>query len=172
MYILRKISMVAIRAALNLQHGAPKDFYICSLSSRLSSALVSAQFSGWNVHPVPERVAVCIEPYPDVHSIFAGPLCTKVNWNQINWGIITTLIWEIRDLQVTWDLCIRVFQPILFQVGIAHNLWECLDTMERLIPYGVMSTGIFPTHIISPLCTLCRLYVALWTDFGLEIYLS
>jgi hypothetical protein len=34
MYILRKISMVAIRAALNLQHGASKDFYICSLSSR------------------------------------------------------------------------------------------------------------------------------------------
>lgn len=26
--------MVAIRAALNLQHGAMKDFYICSLSSR------------------------------------------------------------------------------------------------------------------------------------------
>jgi len=26
--------MVAIRAALNLQHGAVKDFYICSLSSR------------------------------------------------------------------------------------------------------------------------------------------
>lgn len=26
--------MVAIRAALNLQHGGVKDFYICSLSSR------------------------------------------------------------------------------------------------------------------------------------------
>ena len=26
--------MVAIRAALNLQHGTIKDFYICSLSSR------------------------------------------------------------------------------------------------------------------------------------------
>lgn len=26
--------MVAIRAALNLEHGAMKDFYICSLSSR------------------------------------------------------------------------------------------------------------------------------------------
>ena len=26
--------MVAIRAALNLQHGAVRDFYICSLSSR------------------------------------------------------------------------------------------------------------------------------------------
>ncbi|KAL8107465.1 hypothetical protein AgCh_024031 [Apium graveolens] len=26
--------MVAIRAALNLQHGSMKDFYICSLSSR------------------------------------------------------------------------------------------------------------------------------------------
>lgn len=26
--------MVAIRAALNLQHGGMKDFYICSLSSR------------------------------------------------------------------------------------------------------------------------------------------
>lgn len=47
MYILRKISMVAIRAALNLQHGAPKDFYICSLSSRLSSALVSNYSVFW-----------------------------------------------------------------------------------------------------------------------------
>lgn len=26
--------MVAIRAALNLQHGGVRDFYICSLSSR------------------------------------------------------------------------------------------------------------------------------------------
>lgn len=26
--------MVAIRAALNLEHGGAKDFYICSLSSR------------------------------------------------------------------------------------------------------------------------------------------
>lgn len=26
--------MVAIRAALNMQHGGVKDFYICSLSSR------------------------------------------------------------------------------------------------------------------------------------------
>lgn len=34
MYILRRMSMVAIRAALNLEHGAMKDFYICSLSSR------------------------------------------------------------------------------------------------------------------------------------------
>ncbi|GAA0148835.1 oxidoreductase [Lithospermum erythrorhizon] len=34
MYILRRVSMVAIRAALNLQHGSIKDFYICSLSSR------------------------------------------------------------------------------------------------------------------------------------------
>ncbi|KAF8379702.1 hypothetical protein HHK36_029146 [Tetracentron sinense] len=34
MYILRRISMVAIRAALNLQHGGVRDFYICSLSSR------------------------------------------------------------------------------------------------------------------------------------------
>ncbi|CAN6444676.1 unnamed protein product [Victoria cruziana] len=34
MYILRRVSMVAIRAALNMQHGAQKDFYICSLSSR------------------------------------------------------------------------------------------------------------------------------------------
>lgn len=34
MYILRRVSMVAIRAALNLQHGGVKDFYICSLSSR------------------------------------------------------------------------------------------------------------------------------------------
>ncbi|CAA7030919.1 unnamed protein product [Microthlaspi erraticum] len=34
MYILRRVSMVAIRAALNLEHGAMKDFYICSLSSR------------------------------------------------------------------------------------------------------------------------------------------
>jgi glutamate synthase (NADPH/NADH) len=34
MYILRKTSMIAIRAALNLQYGASKDFYICSLSSR------------------------------------------------------------------------------------------------------------------------------------------
>ncbi|XP_058084527.1 glutamate synthase 1 [NADH], chloroplastic-like [Magnolia sinica] len=34
MYILRRVSMVAIRAALNLQYGGPRDFYICSLSSR------------------------------------------------------------------------------------------------------------------------------------------
>ncbi|XP_024978754.1 glutamate synthase 1 [NADH], chloroplastic-like [Cynara cardunculus var. scolymus] len=34
MYILRRVSMVAIRAALNLQHGGARDFYICSLSSR------------------------------------------------------------------------------------------------------------------------------------------
>ncbi|KAG0592165.1 hypothetical protein KC19_1G230200 [Ceratodon purpureus] len=34
MYILRKTSMLAIRAALNLKRGASKDFYICSLSSR------------------------------------------------------------------------------------------------------------------------------------------
>lgn len=34
MYVLRRISMVAIRAALNLQYGGMKDFYICSLSSR------------------------------------------------------------------------------------------------------------------------------------------
>ncbi|GLT61960.1 hypothetical protein SLA2020_346300 [Shorea laevis] len=34
MYILRRISMVAIQAALNLQHGGSRDFYICSLSSR------------------------------------------------------------------------------------------------------------------------------------------
>ncbi|GLT75157.1 hypothetical protein SLA2020_469030 [Shorea laevis] len=34
MYILRRLSMVAIRAALNLQHGGSRDFYICSLSSR------------------------------------------------------------------------------------------------------------------------------------------
>ncbi|KAJ6411038.1 hypothetical protein OIU84_007732 [Salix udensis] len=34
MYILRRVSMVAIRAALNLQYGGVRDFYICSLSSR------------------------------------------------------------------------------------------------------------------------------------------
>ncbi|KAI5568378.1 hypothetical protein BDE02_12G011500 [Populus trichocarpa] len=34
MYILRRVSMVAITAALNLQYGGVKDFYICSLSSR------------------------------------------------------------------------------------------------------------------------------------------
>lgn len=34
MYILRRVAMVAIRAALNLQHGGVRDFYICSLSSR------------------------------------------------------------------------------------------------------------------------------------------
>ncbi|KAK9291820.1 hypothetical protein L1049_019770 [Liquidambar formosana] len=34
MYILRRVSMVAIRAALNLQVGGVRDFYICSLSSR------------------------------------------------------------------------------------------------------------------------------------------
>ncbi|KAM7499761.1 hypothetical protein LguiA_024175 [Lonicera macranthoides] len=34
MYILRRVSMVAIRAALNLQHGGVRDFYICSLSTR------------------------------------------------------------------------------------------------------------------------------------------
>lgn len=30
--------MVAIRAALNLQHGGARDFYICSLSSRFVRA--------------------------------------------------------------------------------------------------------------------------------------
>ncbi|MFS7936783.1 putative glutamate synthase (NADH) [Helianthus anomalus] len=34
MYIPRRVSMVAIRAALNLQHGGVLDVYICSLSSR------------------------------------------------------------------------------------------------------------------------------------------
>ncbi|CAL9109832.1 unnamed protein product [Musa acuminata var. zebrina] len=34
MYILRRFSMVAVRAALNLKRGAAKEFYICSLSSR------------------------------------------------------------------------------------------------------------------------------------------
>ncbi|KAF5451051.1 hypothetical protein F2P56_031350 [Juglans regia] len=34
MYILRRVSMISIRAALNLEHGGAKDFYICSLSSR------------------------------------------------------------------------------------------------------------------------------------------
>ncbi|KAL1822269.1 hypothetical protein ACET3Z_009047 [Daucus carota] len=34
LYTLRRVSMVAIRAALNLQNGSMKDFYICSLSSR------------------------------------------------------------------------------------------------------------------------------------------
>lgn len=33
--------MVAIRAALNLEHGAMKDFYICSLSSRYVITLIS-----------------------------------------------------------------------------------------------------------------------------------
>ncbi|PKA51627.1 Glutamate synthase 1 [NADH], chloroplastic [Apostasia shenzhenica] len=34
MYILRRFSMIAIRSALDLQHGGARDFYICSLSSR------------------------------------------------------------------------------------------------------------------------------------------
>lgn len=34
MYILRRFSMIDIRAALNLEYGGAKDFYICSLSSR------------------------------------------------------------------------------------------------------------------------------------------
>jgi glutamate synthase (NADPH/NADH) len=34
MYILRKLSMVAITSALNLQNDGITDFYICSLSSR------------------------------------------------------------------------------------------------------------------------------------------
>ncbi|URE31654.1 Glutamate synthase [Musa troglodytarum] len=34
MYLLRRFSMVAVRAALNLKCGAAKEFYICSLSSR------------------------------------------------------------------------------------------------------------------------------------------
>ncbi|KAH7853867.1 hypothetical protein Vadar_007472 [Vaccinium darrowii] len=34
LYILRRVSMVSIRAALKLQHGGARDFYICSLSSR------------------------------------------------------------------------------------------------------------------------------------------
>jgi len=34
MYILRKLSMVAITSALNLDNDGITDFYICSLSSR------------------------------------------------------------------------------------------------------------------------------------------
>ncbi|KAH0463507.1 hypothetical protein IEQ34_008089 [Dendrobium chrysotoxum] len=34
MYILRRVSMAAIRVALDLQHGEARDFYICSLSTR------------------------------------------------------------------------------------------------------------------------------------------
>ncbi|KAF5732416.1 NADH-dependent glutamate synthase 1 isoform 1 [Tripterygium wilfordii] len=34
MYILRRLSMVAIRSALNLPYGSDRDLYICSLSSR------------------------------------------------------------------------------------------------------------------------------------------
>ncbi|KAK3138054.1 hypothetical protein QOZ80_5AG0363860 [Eleusine coracana subsp. coracana] len=34
MYILRRLSIKSIREALDLQHGGPKDFYMCSLSSR------------------------------------------------------------------------------------------------------------------------------------------
>ncbi|KAJ8492454.1 hypothetical protein OPV22_014175 [Ensete ventricosum] len=34
MYILRRVSMVAIRDALSLQYSGARDFYICSLSSR------------------------------------------------------------------------------------------------------------------------------------------
>ncbi|KAL2650685.1 hypothetical protein R1flu_018813 [Riccia fluitans] len=32
MYVLRKLSMIQIRVALNMPHGSGKDFYICSLS--------------------------------------------------------------------------------------------------------------------------------------------
>lgn len=35
--------MIAIRAALNLQYGAAKDFYICSLSSRCTPVLLHFQ---------------------------------------------------------------------------------------------------------------------------------
>lgn len=48
MYILRRVSMVAIRAALNLQHGGAKDFYICSLSSRFVFLISSILFS-WKI---------------------------------------------------------------------------------------------------------------------------
>ncbi|KAJ3670906.1 hypothetical protein LUZ60_008332 [Juncus effusus] len=34
MYILRKLNIISIRAALNLEVGGARDFYICSLSSR------------------------------------------------------------------------------------------------------------------------------------------
>ncbi|PKU60569.1 Glutamate synthase 1 [NADH], chloroplastic [Dendrobium catenatum] len=34
MYILRRVSMAAIRVALDLKHGEARDFYICSLSTR------------------------------------------------------------------------------------------------------------------------------------------
>jgi len=34
MYILRRLSIKSIREALGLQRGGPKDFYMCSLSSR------------------------------------------------------------------------------------------------------------------------------------------
>ncbi|KAF6148285.1 hypothetical protein GIB67_012060 [Kingdonia uniflora] len=37
MYILRRVSMVAIQVALNLQLGGVKDFYVCSLSSRMKA---------------------------------------------------------------------------------------------------------------------------------------
>ncbi|MFS8013000.1 putative glutamate synthase (NADH) [Helianthus anomalus] len=36
MYILRGLSMVAICAMLNLQHGWVRDFYMRSLSSRIT----------------------------------------------------------------------------------------------------------------------------------------
>ncbi|KAF5780591.1 putative glutamate synthase (NADH) [Helianthus annuus] len=36
MYILRRLSMVAICATLNLQHGGVRDFYMRSLSSRIT----------------------------------------------------------------------------------------------------------------------------------------
>lgn len=36
--------MVAIRAALNLQHGGVRDFYICSLSSRFASDSLVVSF--------------------------------------------------------------------------------------------------------------------------------
>lgn len=46
MYILRRVSMVAIRAALNLQYGGAKDFYICSLSSRFVFFISFILFAG------------------------------------------------------------------------------------------------------------------------------
>jgi len=50
LYILRRLSIVSIRAALNLKRGGKRDFYMCSLSSRTivyKGQLMPSQLKGY-----------------------------------------------------------------------------------------------------------------------------
>ncbi|KAI3766184.1 hypothetical protein L2E82_16236 [Cichorium intybus] len=66
MYILRRVSLVAIRAALNLQHGGIRDFYICSLSSR-STGIYVKDVKGKGGFVYEAHAGLCLETqgFPD-----------------------------------------------------------------------------------------------------------